>query len=363
MISSPYKQAALVFAGLPGESHSHELNISPIKGGLINHSFLVRPPSGTAFILQQINKTVFKNPIDVQENYLTIWKNRQSLILPTPIFYETDKCLFNDSAGQFWRAFEFIENSVSHSLASKPSQAFATAKAFGSFTATFTSFNADQLIDTIPDFHNLKLRFDQFTAAYADSSRELISKAGNTLQQLIDRSNYKDFYERVVSDPINFPKRVMHHDAKIANVLFDKNSGEVICLVDFDTVMPGYFFSDLGDMIRSMTCSHDENYHGTDEIKIRPDFYEAIAEGYLTVMRGQLTPKEIEYIHYGGLIMIYMQALRFMSDFLQNDIYYQIEYAGQNLSRAKNQLELLISLESFLKKYQVKKESSLLPEK
>jgi thiamine kinase-like enzyme len=141
----------------------------------------------------------------------------------------------------------------------------------------------------------------------------------------------------------------MHHDAKIGNVLFNKINGRVICLVDFDTAMPGYYFSDLGDMIRSMAGCCDENSTDFDGIGIRKDFYDAILAGYLDVMKEQLTGSEKKYIHYAGLVMIYMQALRFCTDYLEKDVYYKTTYPEQNYDRARNQLALLKRLEEFLK--------------
>lgn len=140
----------------------------------------------------------------------------------------------------------------------------------------------------------------------------------------------------------------MHHDAKISNVLFSNKTGKVVCLVDFDTVMPGYFFSDLGDMIRSMVCPEDETSTKFSNICIRKEFYEAIVTGYLDVIGKELTESEKKYIHYSGLLMIYMQSLRFLADYLNGDVYYQITYPDQNFDRAKNQLILLQRLEDFL---------------
>ena len=122
----------------------------------------------------------------------------------------------------------------------------------------------------------------------------------------------------------------------------------MICLVDFDTVMPGYFFSDIGDMIRSMACSHDENSTAFDKLKIRKSYYEAILDGYLSTMKKYFTDAEMKHIHYAGLMMIYMQALRFLADYLNGDVYYNIKYPEQNYDRAKNQLLLLQQLEEFL---------------
>jgi Ser/Thr protein kinase RdoA (MazF antagonist) len=144
--------------------------------------------------------------------------------------------------------------------------------------------------------------------------------------------------------------RVMHHDCKISNILFDKETNQVICPVDLDTVMPGKFFSDLGDMIRSMACTVDENSIAWEKINIRPTFYKAILDGYLEGIGNIFTEEEKNNIHYAGLILVYMQSLRFLTDFLNGDIYYKTNYPEQNLNRALNQLILLERLEEFLEK-------------
>ena len=193
----------------------------------------------------------------------------------------------------------------------------------------------------------MSFRYQQFEQALKQANPERLFKAAVLIEEVKKREKYKNFYEHITRSP-QFPKRVMHHDAKIANVLFDKKSGRVICAIDFDTTMPGYFFSDLGDMIRSMACSNDEHSTDFEHLHIRKDFYKAIVSGYLEVMSDYLTPEEKKYIHSAGLIMIYMQAVRFIADYLNNDIYYQIGYAEQNVDRGTNQVTLLKDLEQFL---------------
>jgi len=232
-------------------------------------------------------------------------------------------------------------------IAEMPSQAKATAKAFAKFTAAFDDFNVGMLKETIPDFHNLSHRYRQFEEALQGELYERMPKAMPLIDELKKRERYKFFYEEI-ADSVEFPKRVMHHDAKIANILFSKTTGKVICPVDLDTTMPGYFFSDLGDMIRSMSCSADENNTDFDNLGIRKKYYEAIIEGYMSIMEKQLTLPEKKYIHYSGLLIIYMQSLRFLSDYLNGDVYYKTIYPEQNFDRAKNQLTLLQRLEEFL---------------
>ena len=353
-----YQEAVLAFGNyhpdLPiVDQDESEFMVVPLSGGLINQTFKVSSPLASSFLLQRINHHVFTKPEDVQQNYRHIWEYAEyeftGLNLPAPEYFNKTKSLFVDSKGNYWRAFEFIDDARMLTIAENPAQAKATAKAFAKFTAAFEEFNTDQLKIVIPDFHNLGFRYRQFEDAVHGEFYERMPKSLPLIEELKKRERYKHFYETIADSPDAFPKRVMHHDAKIANVLFSKKTGKPICLVDFDTVMPGYFFSDIGDIIRSMACSHDENSIAFDKLKIRKSYYEAILVGYLSTMKKYFTDAEMKHIHYAGLMMIYMQALRFLTDYLNGDIYYLITNPEQNFDRAKNQLTLLQSLEEFLK--------------
>jgi thiamine kinase-like enzyme len=335
---------------LPDHS-AGEITVEVVGGGLINHSYKINCQLKADFLLQQINKKVFANPEDVQENYIRISNYAEfeftGLRLPSPKYCGKMTTLFVDRNENYWRAFEFIENAKMLPVAQKPEQAKATARAFAKFTAAFDEFNVSNLKEVIPGFHNLSLRHSQFQEAMKGESYERMAKALPIIQELKKREKYKHFYE-IITASNEFPERVMHHDAKIANVLFSNKTGKVICPVDFDTVMPGYFFSDLGDMIRSMVCDEDENSTNFENINIRKEFYDAIITGYLDIMGSQLTQSENKYIHYSGLLMIYMQALRFLTDYLNGDVYYRVNYPENNFDRATNQLTLLQKLEDFL---------------
>lgn len=330
------------------------VSITPLTGGLINHSWLVRFKQMPPFLLQKINTNVFTRPEDVQHNYISISKyadqESTGLRLPNPVLLNEDKSLFIDEQKNYFRAFEFIEDAYSPPVAERPAQVNATAKTFASFTAAFNEFNTDQLKTVIPDFHNLLFRYFQLEESLNGELYEREAHAQPLVDEFVKRERYKDFYEQIAESPDSFPLRVMHHDAKIANVLFSKKTGKVICPVDFDTVMPGYYFSDIGDMIRSMACSLDENSTDFENLHIRSDYYKAIMEGYLEIKNHFLTKEEKKNIHYTGLMMIYMQALRYMTDYLNGDIYYRIAYPEQNFDRTKNQLILLQQLEKFLEK-------------
>jgi thiamine kinase-like enzyme len=329
-----------------------KITVDPIGHGLINRSYKINCELKPPFLLQQINKHVFPDPSSVQENYINIWEYAAfeftGLRLPYPKYYNNNSSLFKDENGNYWRAFELIENCYSINVPKTPSQARATAKEFAKFTVAFNDFNLDQLRIVIPDFHNLMLRYEQFEEAFNGAFYERMPKALPLAEELKQREHYKHFFESITASG-EFPQRVMHHDAKISNVLFDEETDTPVCLVDFDTVMPGYFFSDIGDMIRTMVCPVDETNTEFEKIKIRKTYYDAIINGYLSVMKDDLTTSEKENIHYAGLLMTYMQALRFLADYLNGDIYYKTQYPEQNFDRAKNQLTLLSELEKFLK--------------
>jgi thiamine kinase-like enzyme len=349
------KEAALAFSDYTPDLPEHEageMTFTPLNGGLINHTWLVRSQFKVPFILQRINTHVFPRPEDVQHNYISICDYAEfeftDLRIPQPLYFNEKDSLFIDDDGSYWRALKFIDNAFSPSMAENAGQAEATARTFAKFTAAFHTFNTDQLRITIPGFHNISFRFRQFEEALQDGNFERMAMAVDQMNELKKRFRYKEFYDELIKSPADFPLRVMHHDAKIANVLFSKETGRVICPVDFDTVMPGYFFSDLGDMIRSMACSSDENCTNFTKLEIKDEYYKAILKGYRAVMDNFLTGKEKKYIHYAGLLMIYMQALRYMTDYLNGDIYYRIQYPEQNFDRAKNQLILLHKLEEYL---------------
>jgi hypothetical protein len=335
-----------------------DLIVTPVTTGLINQTFkVIIRSNGYKFLLQQINQDVFPEPEKVQENYEKIWSYihydgpphdiPNPVTVPKPLSFLDDTKLFCDSHKKFWRKIEFIDAAQTFNTATTSIQARTVARVFGSITSGFEFFDLDTLYITIPGFHDLSSRSGQLKQSLHKNNYERLKKAAPLINQLKEKEHYVSFYE-VMTESEEFEKRLMHHDAKISNILFSEETGQVICPVDFDTSMPGYFFSDLGDMIRSMACSEGESSSNYNEIYIRKDFYEAIIDGYMEVMQELLTDSEKKYIHYSGLLIIYMQALRFLSDYLNGDKYYITTYPGQNFDRAKNQLTLLQRLEEFL---------------
>jgi len=200
----------------------------------------------------------------------------------------------------------------------------------------------------IPNFHNLSYRYHQFEEVVKAAHIKRLLKATHVISEIRDRIALLDFYNTVANNATDYPTRIMHHDCKISNILFDKSTNAAICPVDLDTVMPGKYFSDIGDMIRTMACTEEEDSNAWELIDVKADYYNAIIKGYAEGMGDNLTNEEKMNIHKSGLLLTYMQCIRFVTDFLNNDIYYKTTYPEQNLNRALNQLILLEKLEVFV---------------
>jgi Ser/Thr protein kinase RdoA (MazF antagonist) len=333
--------------------------VQPIGNGLINTTYKVQEGQ-YAYILQKINTNVFANPqiiannITAISNYLK--QNAPDYVFTTPLLTTEGKTIFIDEENNNYRLFTFIPASHTIDVLQHPAQAYEAASQFGQFTKLLARFNEQQLQPTIANFHNLDLRYNQFTSALtnADSDRkmhcnELIATAQ---QHATIVKQYKSLTQNS-----NMRLRVTHHDTKISNVLFN-HAEKGICVIDLDTVMPGYFISDVGDMMRTYLSPVSEEEQAFEKINIREDFFEALAEGYLTEMRNELTETERQNFIYAGKFMIYMQAIRFLTDYLNNDVYYGAKYPLQNFVRAGNQFTLLQrfiakedALTDILKKY------------
>jgi len=323
------------------------IKITQIGTGLINRTYLLSPLSeDRKYILQNINTSVFNDPEVIANNlkaiagYLIIKYPDYLFIKPIATLQGKEMAIIE---GEYWRMLPFVGNTVSLDVLSDPSQAYEAAKQFGKLSRLLNNFDASKLQPTIPGFHDLGLRFKQFTTALTVTSKELKGQAKLQIDEALTHKYILDYYKSY-SHRADFPDRVMHHDTKISNVLLNAETFEGICVIDLDTIMPGKFISDLGDMMRTYLCAFSENETDLDKIKIRLPYFEAMVKGYLSEMKNILTATEKELILFSGRYIIYMQALRFLTDFLNGNIYYPISYPTQNLDRAKNQFKLLSEL-------------------
>jgi Ser/Thr protein kinase RdoA (MazF antagonist) len=239
----------------------------------------------------------------------------------------------------YFRLFPFVKNSRSIDVVATPKQAFEAAKAFGRFTKVLAGFDPNGLSITIPHFHDLSLRYNNLQAAGKTATPERAQKASQLFQFLMQHRPIVAEYEGLIHSA-SFKTRVTHHDTKISNVLFDAGDNSV-CVIDLDTVMPGYFISDVGDMLRTYLSPYGEEEQDLSKIQIRENYFDAIVRGYLSEMHTELTQAEKNAFVFAGKFLVYMQAVRFLTDYLNNDVYYGARYEGHNLVRAQNQAMLL----------------------
>lgn len=325
--------------------------VEPLGEGLIHRTYKVTfEPGKTSIVLQCINQNTFPQPENIINNYRTIYhylQHQEAIRIPELVLTLHGKLFWRDEEGNFWRALQFVPNSFSPSFPRHAEDAFISARCFGQFTNALSGLESNQLDVIIPGFHDLAWRYRQFEEAVSNAHIKRLLKSTHLIAEIRQRKSLVDFYEHITTNP-SFKKRVMHHDCKISNVLFDKTTRDVLCPVDLDTVMPGLFFSDVGDMVRTMSSNVDENSTRWEDIAIKKDFYESIVKGYMEGIGTVFTAEENEHLHKAGLIMIYMQCIRFVADFLNNDIYYKTTYPEQNLNRGLNQFILLERLEEFV---------------
>ena len=334
-------QKVLAAYGITDESVKAEI----IGSGLINHTWKVTNGS-RAYILQRVNQHVFKQPEDIAYNIDLVAshlkKYHPGYLFISPVAAVDGRALVYLEEEGYFRLFPFVKNSVSIDVVRTTKQAYEASAQFGRFTKLLSGLQSSQLRITIPSFHDLTLRYQQFLSAIETGNQQRVKESDQLIKKLLGYSAIAEEYERIKTDP-SFKLRVTHHDAKISNVLFDEH-GNGLCVIDLDTLMPGYFFSDVGDMMRTYLSPVSEEEKDFSKITVRTDFYKAIAEGYFTEMKDELTDAEKNSFFYAGKFMIYMQAIRFLTDYLHDDVYYGAKYPGHNFIRAANQEVLLEKL-------------------
>jgi len=264
--------------------------------GLINNTWKV-VSAGKFYILQRINDTVFKNPqgiagnIRLMADYLGLHHPEYRFVAAIASM-NAEEMIFIKGEG-FFRLFPFVAGSHSRDVVETPDQAYEAAAQFGRFTHLLSGIDLSRFTITIPFFHDLTLRYRQFKAALRNGNEQRIRQSQELIRGIADHEDIVRVYEQIKKDPA-FRLRVTHHDTKIGNVLFDKND-KGLCVIDLDTAMPGYFISDVGDMMRTYLSPVSGEEKGFSKIEIRDDYYKAIVQGYLDEMKEVLTETEKKY--------------------------------------------------------------------
>lgn len=318
----------------------------PLGAGHI-HTTLLLPDANPAVVLQQINTAVFKKPDAIAHNLHVVGRylahHHPNYFFLNPLPTTAGAAVATDRAQRIWRLLPYVADTVTREEISSPGQAYEAARGFGLFARNLHGLNPSELQATIGRFHDLAWRYEQFEAALAHTTPGRAAQASPEIRMAKAFQPLVAEYQHLIGSG-RLPLRVTHNDTKINNVLFDRATGEVKCVIDLDTLMPGYFIYDLGDLVRTCVCPVSEEETDLSKITIRTDVHEALVAGYLEPMADLLSVDEKKQIPFAGRMMTYIMALRFLADHLNGNIYYKVKHPLHNLERARNQLELLTKL-------------------
>jgi hypothetical protein len=345
--------SGLVFKFLP------DLNIReiiPFGNGHINDTYLVKtsPAEASDYILQRKNHNIFKNVPGMMQNIVITTDHIRNKLAEAGekevhrkvMTYFPDrqgKMFVNDEQGNFWTLFLFISDSFSVENIQKPEQAYSAARAFGHFQQQLSDLSGEKLIETIPNFHNGISRLNDFQSAILKDVAGRVKDNQLLINKILERSSDMTSLQRWLDDK-TLPLRITHNDTKINNILFDRDNNS-LCVIDLDTVMPGSALYDFGDAIRTLGNRAPEDEPNLGNIAFNNEIFDAFAHGYLSEAKTFLAPIEIDNLVFSCRYMAWEQAMRFMTDYLNNDVYYKTDYPGHNLVRTKAQVRYLEVLE------------------
>lgn len=328
----------------------------PYGSGHINDTFRVQTfeQDKPDFILQRINHHIFKNVPKLQDNILRVTSHIRKKLEQTPganpdretltlIPALDGKPYYKDKDGNFWRIYIFIDKNRSYDRVESPDQAYEGGKAFGRFQFLISDLEGEPLHETIPNFHNMDMRLATFFQTVKNDPVKRVALAGSEIKFVEKRAEEMCHILRLGEEGI-IPKRITHNDTKFNNVLLDENDKR-LCVIDLDTVMPGYIHYDFGDSIRTTTNTGNEDEKDLSKVEMDIRLFEAYSRGFLEETKSFLTPVEIENLAFSGKMMTFIIGLRFITDYLDGDNYFKIHHEHHNLQRAKAQFKLVASME------------------
>ena len=331
------------------------IEATPFGNGHINDTLKVTTESGDAkYILQRVNHNIFTNVDMLQNNIHTVTshirkklkeRNEEDIDRKVLTFLPTKdgKKYFHDGEN-YWRVCLMIPDSKSLEEIN-PELSYETGKAFGDFQSMLADIPEGTLGETIPNFHNMEFRLEQLKEAIEANAAGRLESVKDIVAELEKRAESMCIQEVLYREG-KLRKRINHCDTKVNNILFDSITNEVLCVIDLDTVMPGYVLSDIGDFIRTGANAGAEDDPDLDRVYVNMDLFKAYTRGYMESAKSFLTPLEISLLPYGGRLLTYMQTVRFFLDYLNGDTYYKIHHPEHNLQRTKAQFKLLLSLEA-----------------
>ncbi len=308
---------------------------------------------------QRINSTVFPHPDEVMSNIVSVTEHirKKTENLPEAerrvlrvIKAKDGKPFTIDGNGMYWRTYLFVDGVDTYDRVPNADISYSLGKGIGNFQSQLSDFDSTTLFTVIPHFHDMGMRFSQLRNAMKINHENRMSLVQKELEFLFDNEERgKRIWDSFENGTL--PMRVTHNDTKINNVLFSKETGEALCVIDLDTIMPGTILFDTGDMIRTACSTADEDEKETEKMEFSIPFYKALYEGYMESAGSFLTEKEKEGIKESGRTITQIMAVRFLTDYLQGDTYYKIAYPDHNLVRARTQIALMQSMDRQWKEY------------
>lgn len=333
------------------------LSAAPFGSGHIHDTYRIVTKGSTTpdYILQRINNTIFRDVPNLQGNIELVTRHLRGKIIEIPGSDPTRQCLtliqtrngrpwHTDSSGDNWRMFVFIANHRSYDLVDSEPKAFEGGRAFGQFVAMLSDLPGDAVAETIPNFHNIEKRLVKFSETVAADPVGRVSGVAGEIEEILKRAEEMKIILRLGSTG-KIPLRITHNDTKFNNVLLDEDD-KALCVIDLDTVMPGYVHYDFGDAIRTGACTAEEDTTDLASVALSLPLFRAYTHGFLSETKDILTEVEKEWLAFAPRLITYEQALRFLADYIDGDTYYKTKYPDHNLQRTRVQLNLLRSMET-----------------
>ncbi len=307
------------------------------------------------FIIQRINTNVFTNPVGLMSNIVSVTQFLRDKIIVNGgnplretlnlLKTKDGQFFYVDSEGGYWRAYLFIHGATSYENIEKKEDFYTVGKTFGEFQRILEDYPADTLVETIPNFHNTKIRFQNFLGALKADKFGRAKKAKEEIQFVLDHEKDACFLVDLLESG-QLPLRVTHNDTKLNNIMIDDATGRGLCVIDLDTVMPGLPHYDYGDAIRFGASTGAEDEQDLSKIWVNDELFETFSRGYLDACGSTLSHKEAETLAMGARVITLECGMRFLSDYLSGDTYFRVHREGQNLDRARTQFKLVKDMES-----------------
>lgn len=335
---------------------------NPYGNGHINDTFLIKCKNNdevNMYILQRLNHDIFKNPEQLMQNIYNVTnflRDKICLLGGNPeretlnlIKIKSNDIFYKDSIGSYWRAYIFIDNSFCYDLVENPDDFYQSGLAFGNFQELLISYPANTLHEIIPNFHNTNARYLDFIKAVNEDKMSRVASAKSEIDFIISREKDTNIcHELYLSGKL--PLRVTHNDTKLNNVMIDADTRAHLCVLDLDTVMPGYSIHDFGDSIRFGASTALEDEIDLSKVSMDLNLFESYTKGFLESCGHSLNNTEINMLPFGAKIMTLECGIRFLTDYLNGDVYFKIHKERHNLDRCKTQLKLVLDMENKLDK-------------